>query len=73
VRHGVGQVDHYALAVADEAALASVRTRLAAAGYPADEIRDRGYFRSFRTTDPHGQTVEIATVEPGFAPGIEGV
>ncbi len=66
VRRGPGQVDHYALSVADEAALEAMRERLLAAGFPASGIVDRVYFRSLRTEDPHGQTVEIATLGPGF-------
>ncbi len=67
VRRGPGQIDHYALSVADDAALEEMRVRLLAADFPASEIWDQVYFRSFRTEDPHGQPVEIATIGPGFA------
>jgi glyoxalase family protein len=66
VRHGTGQIDHYALSVADDAALFDMRERLMSAGYPASDMEDRVYFRSFLTQDPDGQTVEFATLGPGF-------
>ena len=66
VRPGPGQTEHYALAVADEAALKAARERLIAAGFPASEVQDHVYFRSISTRDPHGQVVEIATLGPGF-------
>lgn len=71
VRPGPGQIDHYALAVADEEGLHTVRERLIQDGYGASEVRDGRWFRSFRTKDPHGHTVEIATVDPGFGTGEE--
>jgi glyoxalase family protein len=67
VIHGPGQTDHYALAVADDAALAEWRVRLLAARQPASPIQDRVYFKSFLTRDPDGQTVEVATRGPGFS------
>lgn len=73
VRPGPGQVDHYALSVADDDALQAMRKRLLGAGFSASDVEDQGQFRSFRTRDPHGQTVEIATIGPGFgadAPGL---
>jgi glyoxalase family protein len=66
VRHGAGQIAHYALAVADDAALVGMWERLMSAGFPASDVEGGIYFRSFRTQDPDGQTVEIATVGPGF-------
>ncbi|MGI9183117.1 MAG: VOC family protein [Longimicrobiaceae bacterium] len=66
VRRGPGQIDHYALSVADDDALEATRERLVAADFPAAEIEDGVYLRSFRTEDPHGQPVEIATLGPGF-------
>src|SRR5688572_1711646 len=66
VRHGPGQIEYYALSVADDAGLVDVWERLMSAGYPASEMEDRVYYRSFRTQDPDGQTVEIATAGPGF-------
>jgi glyoxalase family protein len=67
VIHGPGQTDHYALAVADDAALAEWRARLLAARLPASPIQDQGYFKSFFTSDPDGQTIELATRGPGFS------
>lgn len=67
VTPGPGQADHYALTVADEAALREVRDRLAAGGYEASEIESGRFFTSFRTQDPHGHPVEIVTAGPGFA------
>jgi glyoxalase family protein len=66
VTPGPGQSDHYALAVADEAALSAVRDALLSAGHPASEIESGRWFSSFRTADPHGHPVEIVTAEPGF-------
>ena len=67
VTHGPGQIDHYALAVADDTALTEWRLRLLAARLPASPIQDRGYFKSFFTQDPDGQTIELATRGPGFS------
>jgi glyoxalase family protein len=67
VTHGTGQIEHYALAVADDAALLVMRERVSSAGFAASEVDDHIYYRSFRTRDPDGQTVEIATTGPGFA------
>lgn len=67
VRRGPGQVEHYALSVADAAALDAVRETLQAAGFGASEPDEREFFTSIRTQDPHGQLVEIATIGPGFA------
>jgi glyoxalase family protein len=67
VRPGPGQVAHYALSVADEAALQQEREQLIAAGMKVSELQDSIYFKSFSTHDPHGQMVEIATIGPGFA------
>jgi glyoxalase family protein len=72
VRRGPGQVDHYALAVGDEGGLNEARARLLGAGFAVSEVEDHGYFLSFRTLDPHGQTVEVATLGPGFAAAGEG-
>jgi glyoxalase family protein len=66
MRPGPGQATHYALSVADDAALESVRERLLSAGYEASDIADRSFFKSFMTRDPDGQPVEIATLGPGF-------
>jgi glyoxalase family protein len=66
VRHGVGQIEYYALSVADDAALVEARERLMSADFPTSELEDRIYYHSFRTRDPDGQTVEIATAGPGF-------
>jgi glyoxalase family protein len=66
VTPGPGQISHYALAVRDDAALENMHDRVRAAGITASEIRDWPFARGFRTHDPDGQTVEIATVGPGF-------
>jgi glyoxalase family protein len=66
VTPGPGQADHYALAVADEAALHAVRDALRAAGHAASEVEAGRWFSSFRTRDPHGHPVEIATPASGF-------
>ena len=72
VAHGPGQTDHYALSVADEAALEQWRTRLLAARLPASPIEDQGQFKSFFTRDPDGQPVELATAGPGFSDAQAG-
>ncbi len=61
MRPGPGQVDHYAMGVADESALGEVRERLRAAGRPVSDRSHARWFISFRTSDPHGHPVEIAT------------
>jgi glyoxalase family protein len=66
VRRGPGQADHYALAVADEDSLRDVRDALLAAGHPASEVERGRWFASFRTEDPHGYPVEVATPPSGF-------
>jgi glyoxalase family protein len=58
---GPGQASHYALAVADDAALESERERLLSAGVETSAIEERAHYRCFVTHDPHGQRVEIAT------------
>jgi glyoxalase family protein len=68
VTHGPGQIDHYALAVPDDAALVEWRLRLLAARLPASPIEDRGYFKSLFTRDPDGQTIELAARGSGFPP-----
>ena len=67
VQHGPGQTDHYALAVADERALADCADQLGRAGYPVSAVADRAFWKGFFTEDPDGQRVEIATTGPGFA------
>ena len=66
VQPGPGQVSHYALAVADDDALSGVRDRLLHAGFPVSDVDDGEFYRRFRTDDPHGQAVIIATLGPGF-------
>jgi glyoxalase family protein len=61
VAPGPGQVCRYALAVADDAALEAMRERLIEARVGAGPIVDGAHYRSFRTRDPNGQTVEVAT------------
>ena len=64
---GAGTVHHVALRVADDAAQAVWRTRLAAEGYGVSSVRDRDYFRSVYFREPGGALLEIATDGPGFA------
>jgi len=61
VTPGPGQVPRWAVSVPDDDALATLRRRVLDAGFHADAIAQRDHYRSFRTQDPHGQTVEIAT------------
>ncbi|HSJ10690.1 MAG TPA: VOC family protein, partial [Longimicrobiales bacterium] len=61
VTPGPGQVCRYALAVADDDALEALRERLLEARVGAGPIEDGAHYRSVRTRDPNGQTVEIAT------------
>jgi glyoxalase family protein len=66
VQHGPGQTDHYALAVEDESALRDWERTLRARGQGVSRIADGVFFRSIFTRDPDGQTVELATMGPGF-------
>jgi glyoxalase family protein len=66
VTHGPGQTQHYALTVADDAALGQWRERVLAAGLTASPVEDQINFKSFFTRDPDGQVVELATRGPGF-------
>jgi glyoxalase family protein len=61
VTPGPGQASHYALAVADDAALEGELRRLRGLGLEVSDIEERGLYRCIVTRDPHGQTVEIAT------------
>jgi glyoxalase family protein len=63
---GAGQTHHYAFAVPDDAAQATVLERLHRAGVPVSPVQDRVYFRSIYTRDPDGHIVEVATALPGF-------
>lgn len=63
---GVGLTHHYALAVADEAALSAWHDKLIAAGITVSEVRDRIYYKSIDFHDPDGHRVEIATLSPGL-------
>jgi glyoxalase family protein len=64
---GAGGVHHIAFAVADRAAQAAVRARIAAAGLGVTPVIDRNYFFSIYFREPGGVLFEVATEEPGFA------
>jgi len=75
---GPGASHHFALRVADEAALQEWREHLLAAGVRVSPVRDRTYFESIYLADPDGLTIEFATAGPGFGvdeaePGSEFV
>ncbi|MGH2398268.1 MAG: VOC family protein [bacterium] len=63
---GVGLTHHYALAVADEEALARWWMRLRHLGVEVTNPRHRRYFTSIYFRDPDGVIMEIATRGPGF-------
>lgn len=69
VQRGPGQIAYYAVAVEDHDALQAARERLDAAGFPVTGVERGAHFASFDTQDPHGQTVKVATLGPGFGAG----
>lgn len=62
-----GSVHHVAFRVADDAAQAQWQERLAGAGHPTTEVKDRQYFHSVYYREPGGVLFELATDNPGFA------
>ncbi len=64
---GAGVVHHVAFSVADRAAQARVRARMAAAGLRVTEPIDRDYFWAIYARTPGGVLFEVATDAPGFA------
>lgn len=63
---GIGGSHHFALAVRDRAALLRWKRRFLDEGYAVNGILDRHYFQSIYVHDPDGQTVELATLGPGW-------
>jgi glyoxalase family protein len=63
---GRGVIHHVAFRVADEAALAELRSNLIAAGQRVSLIKDRHYFHSIYFREPGGVLFEAATDGPGF-------
>lgn len=63
---GRGSVHHVAFSVADRAAQAKMRERIAAAGHNVTPQIDRNYFYSIYFRTPGGVLFEVATEEPGF-------
>ena len=66
-RPGAGSIHHIAFRASDEAELAEWQARVAGAGFPVTEVRDRQYFRSIYFREPGGVLFELATDPPGFA------
>ncbi len=64
---GPGQTHHIAFGVTDDDVELAWQDRLAQAGIPVSEVRDRSYFHSIYFNDPDGHLLEIATNNPGFA------
>jgi glyoxalase family protein len=64
---GPGQTHHIAFAALDDAVELDWQERLASAGIPVSEVRDRNYFHTIYFNDPDGHLLEIATNNPGFA------
>lgn len=54
------QLDHISFDVADEAALETLRTRIAASGSEVTEVVDHGIMRSVYFTDPNGIALEAS-------------
>lgn len=65
-RRGAGTVHHIAFRAKDEAEQLLWQERVAAAGIPVTEVKDRQYFRSIYFREPGGVLFEIATDPPGF-------
>ncbi len=66
-KEGVGQTHHIAFGVANDPVELAWQERLASAGIPVSDVRDRSYFHSIYFNDPDGHLLEIATANPGFA------
>jgi glyoxalase family protein len=65
-RRGIGGTHHYALAVADYAALLKWKRRLTDLGISVSGPLNRNYFQSLYFTDPDGTIIELATKGPGW-------
>jgi glyoxalase family protein len=65
-RRGAGTVHHIAFRARDEAEQLLWQERVASAGIPVTEVKDRQYFRSIYFREPGGVLFEIATDPPGF-------
>jgi glyoxalase family protein len=63
-RPGAGMTRHFALSVADDAALAEWRDYLNGVGMGTSGIRDGALFRSIELHDPDGLALHIATEVP---------
>lgn len=61
-----GSVHHVAFRVADDDAQNAWQNRLAGAGHPTTEVKDRMYFHSIYFREPGGVLFELATDNPGF-------
>lgn len=64
---GTGSIHHLAWRVDDEAHLAAVRGRVAAAGAQPTPVIDRFWFKSVYFREPGGVLFELATDGPGFS------
>ncbi|MCU0793097.1 MAG: VOC family protein [Opitutaceae bacterium] len=64
---GAGTIHHIAWSVPDDETELALQARLAAAGHPVSDVRDRDYFHSIYYREPGGILFEIATAKPGFA------
>lgn len=63
-----GRIDHFALGVADEAALLEVRDRLVAAGAADGDVLAMGPYLSAHFRDPDGLAGQITCPNPRFDP-----
>ncbi len=63
---GSGTVHHVAFSTPDDDGQASLRERLAVAGFNVTSVMERQYFRSIYFREPGGVLFEIATATPGF-------
>jgi glyoxalase family protein len=66
-RPGVGGTHHFALRVADGAALRKWKRYLNDRGIKVNGPLDRNYFESIYLKDPDGSIIELATDGPGWA------
>jgi len=66
---GIGSTHHFAFAVDSAEEQEAWRDYLRGRGVECTDVFDRGAFHSIYLRDPDGHIVEIATRDPGFAPG----
>lgn len=64
---GAGSIHHIAFRAQSDAEQKDWMERLASAGHPTTEVRDRNYFNAIYFREPGGILFEIATDPPGFA------